>query len=550
MRRALSLLFALLASPVFARPPRLTLFITVDALGTDVLMRSRPRLKGGLSSILNNGAFFPTARYEYAEAVTAAGHATLATGANPWRHGIVKNRIINRATGKLEPIFADPNHPVLEVPASDKDDASPENLLAETLSDRLRVATASRGKAIAISTKARAAITLGGRLGQAWWFNSSVGKFVTGTFYAKEFPGWVKAFNDKKLPDASFGKQWTLSLSPKDYLGDDDRPAEADAYGLGRTFPHLITGGLPAPGPQFYSAFSASPFMVDLLVQMAKAAIEGEQLGKDDIPDLLSVSFSPTDLVYHLYGPYSWEMQDMVARLDRAIGELISACEKAAGGRSNLLVVLTADHGGAALPEEWAAAGLPASRVSPDVLRQGLLKELQSRFGADLSVALEETDVYLLPKNGAEKKLDGPTVRRAAAQWLSRQPPVLLAIARDDLSSAVGGLAGFGRNLMVGYYPDRSGDVLFLPKPFVVLDPEPNGTSHGTPYAYDNQVPVAFMGHGIKSGVYPQLISPVDVAPTVATVMEIGIPASAEGSPRPEAAAGRSSSSSTQQASP
>src|SRR5688572_194667 len=108
-------LFCLLATlSAEAKPPRLTVFITVDAMGSDVLMRSRPRLKSGLAQLLAQGAYFPVARYQYAESTTAPGHATLSTGANPWRHGIISNRVVNRATGKEEPVLADPTHPPLE----------------------------------------------------------------------------------------------------------------------------------------------------------------------------------------------------------------------------------------------------------------------------------------------------------------------------------------------------------------------------------------------------------------------------------------------------
>src|SRR5579871_2467193 len=113
-----SAVLALLLVPAlaFAKPPRLVLFISVDAMGTDLFLRSRPHFKGGFAALLAQGAFFPSARYEYAETVTSAGHTTLSTGANPWRHGIVGNRIINRTTGQSEPMFWDPNHPVLEAP--------------------------------------------------------------------------------------------------------------------------------------------------------------------------------------------------------------------------------------------------------------------------------------------------------------------------------------------------------------------------------------------------------------------------------------------------
>jgi predicted AlkP superfamily pyrophosphatase or phosphodiesterase len=532
MRRAL-LVAALIPGLALAKPPRLVLFVTVDAMGSDLFLRSRPHFRAGFAPLIAQGAFFPAVRYEYAEVVTSSGHATLATGANPWRHGVVGNHLINRFTGQQEAIFADSAHPVLEAPPSN-DDVSPASLLAETIGDRLRLSTTGRAKVISLSAKARAAIAMGGKLGQAWWFSEAVGKFVTGTYYAKEFPAWVKAFNDKRVPDTYFGKDWTLSLPPKEYVGDDDRPFEEDWYALGRVFPHHVTGGLPGPGPQFYAALDASPGMNDILVQFAKAALDGEKLGKDDVPDVLAVSLSPIDRIYHLYGPYSWEMQDAMARLDRNIADLVAAADRAAGGRANLLIVISADHGGAAIPEEWAAQGMPAVRVNPAALQQGLNKELENRFGGSLVQGIEETDVYLNAKAIAEKKLDGAAVRRAAAQWLAAQPSIQLAVARDDLDSTAE-RTGLLRALRMGYYPERSGDVLMLMKPFHVLDEDTAGTNHGQPYAYDNQVPLLLAGHGVRPGIYPQEIRPVDVAPSVAALLEIGNPASAEGSARAEA---------------
>ena len=176
---------------------------------------------------------------------------------------------------------------------------------------------------------------------------------MTGTAYMKELPSWLRAFNDRRLPDAAFTAEWTLALPTKDYVGEDDRPFEAPAFGMGRTFPHSLKGGGTSPGAPSYAAFATSPFANDLLVQAAKAAIQAEGLGKDDVPDLLSVSFSATDLVYHQYGPYSWEMQDALVRLDKQIGELLATAEKAAGGRQNLLVVLSSDHGFSFAPRFW-----------------------------------------------------------------------------------------------------------------------------------------------------------------------------------------------------
>jgi len=130
--------------------------------------------------------------------------------------------------------------------------------------------------------------------------------------------------------------------------------------------------------------------------------------------------------------------------------------------------------------------------------------------------------------------VDGAAVRRAAAAWLSQQPAVTVAVAKDDLDTAPD-VAGLVAPLRRGYYPGRSGDVLFVVKPFHVISAAETGTNHGTPYAYDKQVPVIFAGRGVKPGLYVQEISTTDVAPTVAALLEMGMPASAEGKPRHEA---------------
>jgi predicted AlkP superfamily pyrophosphatase or phosphodiesterase len=527
MKRCLVAILLVVSAAAFAKPPRLTLFISVDSLGTDLLQRNRFRFKGGFARLFNEGAVYPAAHYELAENVTGIGHATLVTGSWPHRHGVVGNKIFNRTTGKLEPCFADATHPILEAPAGNED-VSPLNLLAETLSDRLRQATQSKGKAVAISGKGRASVAMAGRLGDAWWFHEQVGKFVTGTWYRKEFPTWVKTFNDRKLPDGYQGKRWELLGAPKDYLGDDDRPFESDWYGMTKIFPHPLSGGLPSPGPQSWSALAASPMMNEVMVEFAKAAIDGEQLGKDDVPDLLSVSFSPLDRTYHLYGPTSWEMQDHLARLDKQLGELLAAAEKAAGGKANLLVVLSADHGGANIPEEWASLGLDGVRVAPATLQKALNDELEKKFALpNLVAAIEEVDIYLDLKAIEGKKLDPAVVRRAAAAFLRTQPDLQTAIARDDVGLV--DPAGLGRALSNSFNAERGGDVMMVMRPFHVLEGEKAGTSHGTPWSYDSDVPIFLFGKSIKPGIYASTVHPIDVAPTVSAILEMGAPASNEG---------------------
>lgn len=481
-----TLLLLLGAVPALAKPPRLTLLIAVDSLSSDLLLRSRPLFTRGLKQLLERGAFYPVARYPYATSVTAVGHATLSTGARPWRHGIINNQILDRATGRLEPAFADSRYPALLAPGTGND-VSPESLVGETLADHLRMTTRGRGKAIAISGKAVASVAFAGRLGQAWWLSQAARGFDTSRYYAKQLPAWVVDFNRE----------------------------HAGALGV-------------EPGV----SLDASPRSQELLVAFARAAIDAEQLGSDAVPDLLLVSMSQLDFVFHEHGPYSKQTEQAMVVLDRTMGELLAAAERAAGGRANLLVAFSADHGGAAVPEHWTEAGLPAGRTELPVLEKGLGKQLEARFGAPLVAAMEPTDVYLKEDAIQARKLDGAEVRRAAARWLAAQPGIALAVTRDDLDAA-GERGGYIERLRLGYYPGRSGDVLFVPRPFFIL--ARRGTKHDSPYAYDSEVPIVFAGSGVRPGVYHLPISPIDVAPTLAAILEMGNPALVEGVPRAEA---------------
>jgi hypothetical protein len=308
---------------------------------------------------------------------------------------------------------------------------------------------------------------------------------------------------------------------------------------MGRTFPHPLSGGGRGPGPASYAALAASPLSGELLVDFARAALQGEALGRDEVPDVLAVSFSGVDYVYHHFGPYSVEMQDALVKLDAQLSELLQAAEKAAGGRGNLLVALAGDHGGAAMPEEWARSGMPGARVAPARLQQGLLEALQGRFGPDLLVGLDETDVYLGARTReAAARVDSAEVRRAAARWLAQQPQVRLAVARDDLFHAADP-GGFLPALQKGYFRGRSGDVLLVLQPFHVATGTQHGTNHGMPYTYDTQVPLVLYGAGVKKGHYRQEIDATDVAPTLSALLEMGMPALSEGQVRSEALNGK-----------
>jgi hypothetical protein len=86
---------------------------------------------------------------------------------------------------------------------------------------------------------------------------------------------------------------------------------------------------------------------------------------------------------------------------------------------------------------------------------------------------------------------------------------------------------GISRAFSLGFFGPRSGDLFVLQDPYYLFDAA--GTTHGTPYDYDNHVPVIFLGPRIKPGQYSTRIAVNDIAPTLAAILEIEQPSGSIG---------------------
>lgn len=532
----------LLAAPVFAapnKPPRLTVVFVVDQLGTETLHRMRGRFgKGGIARLMSEGSVFAEAHYSHLSTLTAPGHACIVSGSYPYKNGIVANRYYNRALGATVTMLADPSHPILEATASPEDDTSPAAFVGETLGDRLRASTQLASKVVAIALKDRAAVLLGGRVGQAWWFSEQTGKMTTSTFYTKELPDWVKAFNQRRLADAAFGKVWDRALSASAYVGEDTPEWELDAHGHGRTFPKKIDGGLEKPGRSFYRAFAASPFAIEMQVEFVRAALAAEELGRDAHPDLLLISFNTSDLVGHLYGPDSHEAQDILVRIDRAIASLLPALEKAAGGKQNLLVALTSDHGVSPVPESMASLGQPAGRIADSKLLEAMNASLREQFGeGEWISAIEEPSIYLNEALIRARKLDPVAVQEVARRGAESVDGVQTVFTRAQLQNGLLPQNPLVRAAQLAFHPAHSGDLILIAKPFYLWGRSagyPGGTAHGSPWRYDSHVPLVFWGGGIRAATYMERVDMADLAPTLAAILRITAPAAADGQVLPQ----------------
>jgi predicted AlkP superfamily pyrophosphatase or phosphodiesterase len=509
-RLARTLLFSLaIAAALFGAPPKkpkLVLAIVVDQFRYDYLLRFRDGYRSGLLRLLEHGAVFSDAHYLHAATVTAVGHSTFLTGATPSISGIIANEWYDRETAQTITSVSDPLTKLVGGTAN-RPGASPRRMLVNTVGDELKM----RGldsKVVSISIKDRSAILPGGHMADgAYWYDAGSNAWVTSNYYRDALPDWAAKVN-KEQPYARYtGASW-LPLDAKE----------------GSVKPFCTMGAVGET--RLCGRLEASPWGNEMIEEFAERAIEGEKLGQHRATDLLAVSFSSNDYVGHAVGPDHPAVRDISIRTDRLLGKLLDAAERTAGV-GNILVVLTADHGGAPVPEVNQARKMPGGRLTGRIVEK-INAALTERFGPGKwllpgASSMQYFNVELI----SAKKLDRAEVERVAAEAALSENHVARVYTRTQLLQGSVQQDSISRAFSLGFYGPRSGDIMLLQEPYYLF--EATGTSHGTPYDYDTHVPVIFLGPGIKPGNYRQRIAVNDIAPTLAELLGVEQPAGSIG---------------------
>lgn len=515
---------------------RLVVLVVFDQMRGDYLERWKEQFGAdGFERIKRDGVWFSNALLPYAATSTAPGHASLVTGAVPSVHGIIENRWFDRAAGKV--VAAGTEDGVSQIPPDETaarnrwPGLSPRRLLAATVGDALREQT--KGRTVSISLKDRSAALMGGQepIG-AYSFDSNSGIFHTSSRYRAALPDWADAFDRSRVVHRWAGRTWDR-IGPRaayDAFGPDDGPGEGNP----RTFPHALA---PA-GSRYFTALEASPFGNELLWEFAKAAIDGEQLGRKGASDLLCLSFSSNDLIGHAFGPDSHEVMDTVIRNDRLVAEMMSHLDATVGAGAWSLVI-SADHGICPLPEVSSKTHSDAGRLGLGDLR-GLDAHLDKVFGLldgvpgqwlerDASISACYPWLYLNPRHLDAMGLKSAQVEAVAANWLRERPNRLGVFTRTELQRdryATAEEHKLGPLVKASFHPDRCGDLCVVhPAYSLVYDPFSTGTEHGTPHDYDRHVPVLAFGAGVpKLGERREAASSLVVAPLLAKLLGIQPP--------------------------
>jgi predicted AlkP superfamily pyrophosphatase or phosphodiesterase len=522
---------------------KLVLQITVDGLRADLLNRYQKNFtEGGFRYLLDEGVVYSNAHYQHANTETIVGHTTLATGAFPSSHGMVGNVWYDRETGELAYNIEDADSPIIptrkDMVAGEQVDPtqklsrtkgrSPEAILAATLSDGLAAYYAGHSKIFGVSGKDRSAVAMAGHVGKAFWYSTDTGDMVTSKYYYDDYPQWASDWNALRKAEKYAGTSWQLLNEKSTYLlaEQDDRPYEADLKGYGRVFPHPFG---EVDDKLFATRIFVSPVGDQLLLDFTKSLISAEQLGQDDVPDFLSVSFSAVDAVNHFFGPSSLENEDVVLQLDRTLAELFKHIDKTVG-LDNTLIVLSADHGMADMPEYMTELGYEVGRIKSEEIIQVANDVARKKFGIDGVVRhFFRPSLYLDEQKIARTKYKQEEVERAIAAALDDIEGIALAVPRSGYATIqdVPAVKQVKRN----FHPSRSGDIYIAQEPYwFMFESGPIAVMHGSPWSYDTHVPIIFAGAGIEAQRVQRLVHPVDVSPTIAALLGMTPPAKANGS--------------------
>lgn len=488
--------------PASSDRPALALMLVVDQLSQELLTRYQDVFTGGLRRLIDGGRWYQNATHDHAGTVTAAGHATLATGTHPSRHGIVANEWFESVDGDWIAISNVGDSTVQIVGHGDLDGVSPRNLKRDGLTDWL-VAAYPGAKVASVSAKDRGAVLPGGHAGdQVWWFASSVGRFVTSTYYRDRDPAWIDRFHDEVLSALAADSVWASRVPPALAGLSDPDTSEYEAANAAPAFPHRFAA--PGERTDFWRWFEHTPMLDEATLTLARIAVDQEGMGRDSIPDLLAISLSQTDRVGHDFGPLSREQLDNLLRLDAGLGAFFAHLDSVVG-RGGWVLGMSADHG--VLMTGHGESAIARRETAGD---EAAFEQVMEEAGAggsaipDLAAALEELD--FVAEAWTHEELTGGAIADSFAVF--ERHSLYPGRARKEIS--------------------RRG---------VEMRVEPNfltparGSSHGTPYWYDRHVPILFYGPGVSAGRDATRVSTVDFAPTLARLIGIPYPEDLDGAP-------------------
>ncbi|MGH9524963.1 MAG: alkaline phosphatase family protein [Terriglobales bacterium] len=488
--------------------PKLVVVIIIDQFRGDYLERIHSQLgQGGFRLFTDKGADFVNCAYEYANTETAPGHATLFTGTYSNGHGIFANEVWDEKNNTWVTAVSDPSTRVVGVPGGAAS-ASPHNLLTDTIGDELKLATHGRAHVYTISLKDRASVLPAGFSADgAFWIDPASGAWITSTFYMKELPKWAQDYNAAGHADKLWNQDW------KDATGN------------------VLQHTTRTPNARFYDVIGGTGLANEYELDFAQELITNTNLGTGPATDLLIVSLSANDILGHRVGPDSLQMQGMWLDLDRQLANFFSFLGQRYG-LANVWLALSADHGVAPVPElAREKERIEAGRIDTRSVIAKLNAAISARLRHANAEFVHAGDYDFAHLFLTRELFANANFSEAESEHIVGEEALKLGFSayytKVQLRDGAVATDQVGRRFLHSYTPENGWWVLAEAPAFVM--PGKSGTSHGSPYYYDRHVPLAFFGLPFEPGVYRDHCEPVDMVPTLSSLLGINAPAKASG---------------------
>tara|TARA_B110000046_G_scaffold114249_2_gene121512 strand:- start:222 stop:1859 length:1638 start_codon:yes stop_codon:yes gene_type:complete len=524
-----SFIFTLLSQISFSQQqdkPKLIVGIVIDQMRAEYLYRFQGNYaEDGFKRLLREGFNVKNTHYNYIPTATGPGHTSIYTGTTPVNHGIVSNDWYNRELGRSIYCAEDSTVFLVDHLGVQKDkkfknfSRSPKNNLTTTITDELKLFTNQRSKVIGVSLKDRGAIFPSGHLANAaYWYNPNNGHFVTSSYYMNKLPQWLIKFNNKKKSDSLLNQTWKTLLPIEKYIHSeiDDSSFEKKFKGKQLSiFPYDLKTLRKENGN--YKLITHVPQGNTLLTELVKATIKGENLGRNETTDFLTISYSSTDYVGHNFGIRSKELEDTYIRMDREIALLLKDLDTEVG-KDNYILFLTADHAVSDNPPFLKSKRLPGNFYNSKKIKENLNIYLSDIFGKDNYIAhIDKTQIYL-----SEKKIVKEKILKASLQFLITIEGMKDVFAPElkvhSLDNSI--ISNVIKN---SYNSKESGDILYQMHSGW-MEERLFGTTHSTAYTSDTHVPLLWYGWHIPKGetVKPHVIT--QITPTLSFLLDIPLP--------------------------
>lgn len=514
-----------------AKKPKLVVGIVVDQMRYDYLNRFSDKYgNGGFKRLMKDGYNCKNNHFNYVPTYTAPGHTSVYTGTSPKYHGIIGNDWYDKTTQKR--VYCAGDDSVESVGVEGKaGQMSPHRMKTTSFADENRLYTQMRGKTIGIALKDRGAILPAGHTANAaYWFEGKEdGKWITSSFYRNDLPDWVQDFNATEHIQI-YVQEWATLYDIATYTesGPDINTFEGGFKGKDTaSFPYDLNALKDQNGG--FDILKATPFGNTMTTDFAIAALKAEQLGMDDITDVLTISYSSTDYVGHNFGVNSKEIEDTYIRLDKDLEKLLGQLDQVVG-KGNYTVFLTADHAAVDVPSYLTSLKIPSGYFDGSAFRKKVSAFMSGHYGIDgLVENISNNQIFLNRKKLDSLQLDLKTVQQRIVEEIMGYEHIDKAYTAWSMSN--GNYAeGIESLIEKGFNQKRSGDVIYVYDPAVISYGK-TGSTHGSSYQYDTHAPLLFYGNGIKQGQTFQKTEITDIAPTITALLDINAPSGAIGQP-------------------